>query len=406
MTQPKIYTVSELNSGIKSVLEERYGFIWLSAEVSNFKAHSSGHYYFSLKDQNSQIQAVMFRGANRFLKFQMEEGLEVIVNGRVTVYEPRGNYQIVVEYLEPKGLGALQLAFEQLKKKLELEGLFDPARKQSIPLLPKKIGIVTSPTGAAIRDLIQILRRRFPNIEVLLYPVNVQGASAATEIAQAIEEMNLENDIDVMIVGRGGGSLEDLWAFNTEIVARAIAKSYIPIISAVGHEIDVTISDFVADLRAPTPSAAAEMAVPVKKELELEIEAYRNRLYQSFLWNLKDRQRQVDYLKSHLKHPQKRLEELAQRVDDLGDRLSQSLQYRFERRRLELKSFEQTLKALSPLAVLERGYSISYRRVKKGKKEQLIPIKNSQEVHLSDPIEIWFSEGRLEAQVTKKIDPN
>src|SRR4030095_8341110 len=262
----KIYTVSELTFELKNLLEGNFPSIWLSGEVSNFRPHGSGHHYFCLKDASSQIQAVMFRGANRLLKFKLEDGLEVIGNRRIPVYEPRGSYQIVLEYLEPKGLGALQLAFEQLKKKLEAEGLFEAARKRPLPLFPKKIGIVTSPTGAAIRDLIHVLKRRCLNVEILLNPVHVQGAESAPEIARDIDELSLLEDLDLVIVGRGGGSIEDLWAFNTEIVARAIFRSRPPVISAVGHEIDFTIADFVADLRAPTPSAAAELAVPVKAD--------------------------------------------------------------------------------------------------------------------------------------------
>ncbi len=376
MINAKIYTVSELSSQIKSILEEQFGSLWLTGEISNFKAHSSGHFYFSIKDSQSQIQAVMFRGTNRLLKFKMEEGLEVIVNGRVTVYEPRGNYQIVVEYLEPKGLGALQLAFEQLKKKLEAEGLFEVARKKPLPFLPQKIGIVTSPTGAVIRDMLHVLKRRYPNIEILLNPVNVQGVGAEFEIAKAIDELNTFDDIDILIVGRGGGSLEDLWAFNTEEVARAIFRSKIPIISAVGHEIDFTLADFVADLRAPTPSAAAELAVPLKAELQLAIQ------------NLKDR----------LKHPKRRLEELSQRVDELQERLKLAILNHYSHLKKEVAILRQTLQALSPLEVLKRGYSIVY---KKGSG----PIKNADQVDLQSELEIWLAQGRLEAYVTKKIDP-
>lgn len=398
---PKIYTISEINSQIKSLLEGNYASVWISGEISNFKNHSSGHFYFSLKDENSQIQSVMFRGSNRLLKFKIEDGLEVIANGRVTVYEPRGNYQIVIEYLEPKGLGALQLAFEQLKKKLDQEGLFDQARKKPLPFLPKKIGIVTSPTGAAIRDLIHILQRRYPNIEILLNPVNVQGDSAANEIAQAIEELNKFEDIDLLIVGRGGGSLEDLWAFNTEVVARAIATSRLPIISAVGHEIDITISDYVADLRAPTPSAAAELAVPVKMDLEMTIQSIKMDLYQSMKRILDSLNEKLKFYRSHLKHPKTKIEELAQKLDESIDRLKLAMANHLIQIKGELAVFSKALKTLSPLAVLERGYSITYRKELKKGKIELIPIKNSSEITIGDSLEIQFSRGKIEAEVKK-----
>ncbi len=393
-----IYTVSELTLQIRALLEQNFPSVWVSGEISNFKAHTSGHFYFSLKDAKGQIQGVMFRGSNRFLKFKPEDGLEVIANGRVTVYEARGQYQLVVEYLEPKGLGALQLAFEQLKKKLEAEGLFDASRKRALPLLPKKIGVVTSPTGAVIHDLIHVLKRRYPNIEILLNPVRVQGEGAAEEIAAAILEMNTFEEIDVLIVGRGGGSLEDLWAFNTEVVARAIATSRIPIISAVGHEVDFTIADFVADLRAPTPSAAAEMAVHEKSELELYVRGFKERLSEKIYLKLKDLRDQLDFFKSHLKHPKQRLEELSQRVDDLSERLQMALKNHLRLLKQKVESDKTTLQALSPLAVLNRGYSITYQREK-------IAVKDAGQVSLNSEIEIWLAQGKLKATVTKKIDP-
>jgi exodeoxyribonuclease VII large subunit len=400
----KIYSVSELNSQIRACLEERFGTLWLSGEISNFRAHSSGHYYFTLKDATSQIQAVMFRGANRFLKFKMEDGLEVVVNGRVSVYEPRGSYQIIVEHLEPKGMGALQLAFEQLKKKLEQEGLFDSTRKRALPLLPRKIGIITSPTGAAIRDLIHVLRRRYPNMEILLHPVNVQGEGAAPEIAAAIEAMNRFEDLDLLIVGRGGGSLEDLWAFNTEIVARALASSHIPTISAVGHEIDITISDYIADLRAPTPSAAAELAVPVKAELEDLVQTLKKRLQEKIQDKIDDLRERMEFFRSHLKHPRRRLEELLLRVDELQDRLSRALENRQEARKSALTALKNTLQALSPLAVLQRGYSITYLRKEEGRVEKWVSVRDERQVELKSELEIWLAKGKLGAVVTKRVD--
>lgn len=396
---PKIFTVSEITRGIKSLLEDNFASVWISGEVSNFKAHSSGHFYFSLKDENSQISAVMFRGSNRMLKFKPEDGLQVIVNGRVTVYEPRGSYQIVAEYLEPQGLGALQLAFEQLKKKLASEGLFDESRKKALPLLPRKIGIVTSPTGAAIRDILQVLKRRYPNIEVLLAPVNVQGAEAAPAIVAAMQELNALTDIDLIIVGRGGGSLEDLWAFNTEEVARSIAASKIPVISAVGHEIDITIADYVADLRAPTPSAAAELAVPVKIEIEGFVRNLQERLQDLILRKIETLNDKLGFFKSHLKHPKQRLEEWGQRLDEWEERLSFAMLNRLKYWNSEAKSLQKTLQALSPLSVLERGYSITYYQDSSGQRQ---PIKDLEVLKMGLEIETRTAKGRVWSRVIRR----
>src|SRR6266542_1598480 len=270
-TERKIYTGSELTAEIKRTLEDRYREIWVQGEISNFKHHSSGHMYFTVKDDQAQAKAACFRNTNRYLKFRPEDGLEVLIRGRISLYEARGDYQILVDYMMPVGLGSLQLAFDQLKEKLRREGLFEAARKRALPLLPQKIGIVTSPTGAAIRDILRILKRRNASLHVLVFPANVQGAGAANEIAAGVRYFNTRVDIDVILVGRGGGSIEDLWAFNEEVVARAIFQSQIPVISAVGHEIDFTISDFVADLRAPTPSAAAEMVSGAREDLRATV---------------------------------------------------------------------------------------------------------------------------------------
>ncbi len=262
--EKRIYTVSEITRNIRVVLEESFSRVWVEGEVSNYTFHSSGHMYFSIRDNKATLQCAMFRRANKNLKFKLKDGMKVICFGSISVYEIRGNYQLIVEEVEPKGIGALQLQFEQLKEKLRKEGLFDEGHKVPVPYLPIRIGIVTSPTGAAIHDILNVSRRRFSNIEIIINPVKVQGEGAKDEIANAINEFNKLKNIDVMIIGRGGGSLEDLWPFNEEVVARAIYNSEIPIISAVGHEIDYTISDFVADKRAPTPSAAAELVIPRK----------------------------------------------------------------------------------------------------------------------------------------------
>ena len=280
-----VFKVSELTRLLRTVLEETFRNIWVEGEISNFTKHTSGHMYFSLKDDQAVLSCVLFRRVNQNLKFKIENGMQVVCFGRLSIYDKRGQYQLYVDKIEPKGVGALQMAFEQLKKKLAGEGLFDDSRKRPIPYLPTRIGVVTSPTGAAIRDILNVVKRRFQNIEVILNPVRVQGDGAEEEVARAIEEFNEYNrsvepdkKVDVLIVGRGGGSLEDLWAFNMEAVARAISSSVIPIISAVGHEIDWTIADFVSDKRAPTPSAAAELVIPKKEDLVLTLDQLTDRL--------------------------------------------------------------------------------------------------------------------------------
>lgn len=278
--QRKIYSVSELSQEIRALFEEQFPDVWVTGEVSNYRPANSGHLYFTLKDSTAQLRAVCFRNQARYLKFRPEDGLSVIARGQLTVYESRGEYQLIVEFLEPAGLGALQLAFEQLKNELAAEGLFDAARKRPLPLLPRTIGVVTSPTGAVVQDIRRVLRRRFNNINVLLYPVRVQGEGAAAEIVSGIQCLNRYPGVDAIIVARGGGSLEDLWSFNEEIVARAIAASGLPVVSGVGHETDFTIADFVADVRAPTPSAAAELVVHRKQDFEAEIETRARHLTQ------------------------------------------------------------------------------------------------------------------------------
>ncbi|HWP99936.1 MAG TPA: exodeoxyribonuclease VII large subunit, partial [Vicinamibacterales bacterium] len=278
VVERRIYTVAELTREIGELLERRYLDVWVEGEISNCRAWNTGHLYFTLKDETAQIRAVMFRSAVRYLRFTPEDGLHVVARGRVAVYDPKGEYQLVCEHLEPKGYGARQVAFEQLKRRLQAEGLFDAARKRPLPTLPRRIGIVTSLDGAAIRDMLKVLRRRYPNLHIVIRPTRVQGEGAAAEIARALADMGRFGGVDVIIVGRGGGSAEDLWAFNEEAVARSIAAAPVPVISAVGHEIDVTIADFVADVRAPTPSAAAEMVVARKDEYCARIDRLAERL--------------------------------------------------------------------------------------------------------------------------------
>lgn len=357
----QILTVTELTRRIKALLESRIGAVWVEGEISNLRVQSSGHCYFTLKDSNSQLSSVLFRGDAARVTFKLADGLQVVAFGDVSVYEARGQYQIIVRELAPKGRGALQLAFEQLKHKLEAEGLFDPARKRLIPILPQRIGIVTSPTGAAIRDFLNVIARRFPNLHIIIAPVRVQGEGAAEEIAMAVDEFNRLHasgwlSLDVLILARGGGSLEDLWAFNEEIVARAVARSAIPTISAVGHEIDFTICDFVADLRAPTPSAAAELVVQKKAEFAELLADYRSRLTKDLRLRLSElRERFQRSAQSYVfREPADLVRQYQQRVDDLGGQIKQKWQYLLERFDARLRSAAEKLRVLTPREALRR----------------------------------------------------
>lgn len=390
MEQPKlkffeerrIFSVSEIVGEVRGTLETQYRDLWVQGEISNFRAPSSGHWYFTLKDNDSQIHAVCFRLQARYVKFQPEDGMDVLARGSVTVYPPRGQLQLVVEFMEPVGRGALQVAFDQLREKLEKEGLFDPSRKKRLPLFPSKIGVVTSPSGAAIQDILRVLQRRNDRLNVLIFPARVQGAGAAEEIARGIDYLNTRSDIDVIIVGRGGGSVEDLWAFNEEGVARAIFRSQIPVISAVGHEIDFTIADFVADLRAPTPSAAAEIVSSRREELSQAVESLLARSRQALRLIIHEKRRALHRLASSraLLGAESQLKLLLQRLDELQSRLYRAVpsylepprqkllqlqrtlhqltQFYLRSQKQRLASWTEQLKAFSPLAVLERGYAI------------------------------------------------
>lgn len=391
----RVYTVSALTAEVKAVLEDSFPAIWVEGEISNFKHHTSGHMYFTLKDAQAQIRGVMFRGHNRLLRFQPTDGLAVLVCGAVTVYERRGEYQITAEFMEPRGVGALQLAFEQLKAKLEAEGLFRDSRKRPLPLLPRKIGIVTSPTGAVIRDMLTIMARRFPGLEVLIHPVAVQGAGAAGEIAAALGRLGSRADLDVLIVARGGGSLEDLWAFNEEIVARAVAASPIPVISAVGHETDVTIADFVADLRAPTPSAAAELVVAQRDELRQRVDELTARGLSALQRVMAVRRSRVEMLGRHLLllSPVARLARQADRLQGLRRRLEAWWALFRTVRGGRLARAAATLESLSPLGILGRGYSICFalpsRRI----------LKATTEVDTGSAVAVRLHQGELECVV-------
>jgi exodeoxyribonuclease VII large subunit len=437
-----IYTVSELTRQLKDSLESLFPNVWVEGEISNLRTPSSGHHYFTLKDSSSQIRAVMFRSQSRTLEFSPQDGMSVMCRGRVNVYEPRGEYQLLVESLEPKGKGALQLAFEQLKKKLEAEGLFDADKKQPLPALPTRIAIITSPTGAALRDILKILNRRFPNLQILIVPVNVQGDEAPGEVVQALKIVNSQQAADVIIVSRGGGSLEDLWAFNTEKVARAIFDSAIPVISAVGHEIDFTIADFVADLRAPTPSAAAELVIRDKKELVQLLGHCSIRLKHALLNVLEQERNRVRYLSQNLRDPAKKIVNFKIQCDDLHARLVRIVprllvqkkreiahyhdaillraprtaigNYRTrvgyinkallsqadalkERGSTALKSCTERLNTLNPLNILKRGYSIT----------RILPaqeiVTSARQLCAGDSLDITLSDGEAYCIVDKVI---
>ena len=355
-----IFTVTKLTRNIRAILEQNFGALWVEGEISNFTKHQSGHMYFSIKDEASVLPCVLFRSSGAKLKFEMKSGMHVLCFGRISVYDKRGQYQLYVERVEPKGAGALQMALEQLKEKLRKEGLFDDLRKKPIPYLPRRVGVITSPTGAAIRDILNVTKRRFANIEILLNPVRVQGEMAKHEIVEAIAEFNKMKGLDVIILARGGGSLEDLWAFNEEIVARAIYESKIPIISAVGHEVDWTISDFVGDFRAPTPSAAAGLVIPKKEDIVSIVKNLSGRLKLALLSKLKflsERLRAIE--QSHVfKEPLKLLSQREQEIDEIKEILLAKAKLAIKFRQEGLNTLMGRLGALSPLGILNRGYSI------------------------------------------------
>ena len=390
----KIYTVSELSQGIKYLLETSFREIWVEGEISGLKISSLGHTYFDLKDASSNISGVMFRGFASGLKFDLENGLLVRVRGNITTYDKQSKYQLMAREIQPAGQGPLQLAFEQLKKKLQAEGLFDAARKRPIPALPQKIGVVTSPTGAAIRDILSILKRRYANLHIIIAPVKVQGPGSKEEIAQAIKDLNEIPDIDVMLVGRGGGSMEDLWAFNEEIVARAIAGSAIPVISCVGHETDFTIADFVADLRAPTPSAAAELVVKSKEELAAGIAGLERRLLQSlriYYENLSGKFRRLASSRA-LVNPLYLLERPVQRLDRATEGLFDGADDKVRRIGEKLRLQREKLKNLSPLFPLKKGYAIVKNAGGKA-------VKTASDLRAGDRLSLQFAEGGAEAAV-------
>lgn len=393
----RIATVTQINNYIKALLDQVPVLqnIWIKGEISNFKFHSSGHIYMTLKDSGAVLKAVMFKNAVMSLKFKPEDGMKVLARGRLSVYESGGQYQLYVEEMEAEGQGDLYAQFEKLKKMLGDEGLFDESRKKSIPRFPEKIGIITSPTGAAVRDMINVLKRRWPMVKAIIYPCLVQGDGASENIKEALEYFNSEKNVDVIILGRGGGSIEDLWAFNEEKTARAIADCHIPVISAVGHETDFTISDFVSDLRAPTPSAAAELAVPDVLELKKWIDTSEIRMSVLLKQRVENQKKNLNLLcqRSSLTDFSKRIFDLSQTLDREYDALIKAFCNKTDLAEKRFEALAGKLSALNPLAIFERGYaSVS----KNGK--ILATIKN---VDINDEICIRLTDGELDCNVTK-----
>lgn len=437
---PQVYTVSRLTAEIRGLLENRFPFLWVEGELSNVRTPASGHCYMVLKDEAAQMRAVMFRPRVRVLRFRPENGMKVVVQGRLGVYEPRGEYQLVLDYLEPLGVGALALAFEQLKKKLAAEGLFRREIKKPLPFLPSRVAVITSPTGAAVRDFLKVIQRRFGNTRITVIPARVQGDEAARELCEAIETVNRHLDVDVIVLTRGGGSLEDLWPFNEEALAYAIRASRIPVVSAVGHEIDVTIADLAADLRAPTPSAAAELLVAEKEILKERIHDLRQRILNGYAVSLRRRTERLAHLQSRLRDPGKAIEQSWMRLDDLSGRLMRNERFLVRRNaerlaastgrlmqssprnlirgytqelgfyrhsmeaglernlsshRSALSVLEGRLKGLDPYGVLKRGYSIT-RRLPEGR-----VLSDASKVGEGGRIEVTLARGTLECRIDK-----
>ena len=436
----RVLTVTELTVRLRDVLESEFFEIWVEGELSNCRLWNTGHLYFTLKDSAAQMRGVIFRSALRYLKFKPEDGLRVVARGRISVYEPKGEYQLVCEHMEPQGLGALQLAFDQLKKRLQDEGLFDARRKRALPALPRKIGIVTSLDGAAIRDIIKILQRRYANAHLVIRPARVQGEGAASEIARGIRALGRLQGLDVIIVGRGGGSIEDLWAFNEEIVARAIANSGVPVISAVGHETDVTIADFVADVRAPTPSAAAELVVSRKDDFRARIDRLRERLTTGAHGRIQGLSRTVHKLsarsalagvptriamrgrhttelahalagalRASLGRRDRRLQQIQRQLETLHPgrrlagfradfvavegRLDAAMAKRRRSGEARLRECASRLDALSPLAVLGRGYAVCW------KADGTRIVRHVTDVAVGDEVRVTLAKGELDCEV-------
>ncbi|GGK74058.1 exodeoxyribonuclease 7 large subunit [Amphritea balenae] len=440
-THNQALSVSELNRQVKSLLESSFLTIHVEGELSNVVRPSSGHWYFTLKDRDAQVRCAMFRNRNQYLKYQPKNGDQVVVRAKVSLYPGRGDYQLICDYMEESGTGSLQRAYEELKLKLQQQGLFDPAFKKPIPEHPQHLGVITSSTGAAVHDILTVLKRRFPSLPVTLFPTSVQGNEAAPQIADAIRIANEDGRCDVLIVGRGGGSLEDLWPFNEEIVAQSIFHSEIPVISAVGHEVDVTIADFVADMRAATPSAAAELISPDQQQLLLQLNQLQHRLNQAWQRSLQHRQQQLQWTRARLRHPGEKLREQAQKLDDFELRLQRAINNKVQRQKdrfsaaeqryqrcspvpqihnaqtrvealkqrlqslithnltqqsLKLKGIAGTLHSVSPLATLERGYAIV-----QGDDGKV--VQDINQLSQNKTVETRLHNGRFQSQITEII---
>ncbi len=395
-----VYSVGELTTEIKHTLEDRYGSVWVSGEISNFIHHRSGHMYFTLKDSQSELKAVMFKGNNHYLRFKPENGMQVMLQGRISVYEPRGYYQIIANRMEPAGVGTLHLAYEALKKQLLSEGLFTAEHKLKLPDYPRRIGIITSPTGAAVRDMIQILKRRAPQVDLILRPTLVQGETAATDICAAITEFTEYGEVDLIILGRGGGSLEDIWPFNEEAVARAVYACPIPTISAVGHETDTAITDLVADLRAPTPSAAAELAAPSQAEIESHLAYYRERSEKALASIMERKNQQVDQLTTRygFQRPGQIVDHLREQLNNIQHLLVNSTGNYLPILSTDLKGLEARLVALNPENILNRGYAIA-QEPESGK-----IIRSSDQLSTGQSFTVRFAQGRITAEKTGDAD--
>lgn len=443
MQNPDIYTVSRLNSEVRLTLELQFQQLWLVGEVSNFVAAASGHWYFSLKDQAAQVKVAMFKQANRYATVRPQNGQQVLIRARISVYEPRGEYQLLAEFIEPAGAGLLKQQFEQLKAKLAAEGLFAPERKRPLPANPRRVGVITSPTGAAVRDIITVLARRAPGIELIIYPCQVQGETAAAQLRNMLSTAIRRNEVDVLIIGRGGGSIEDLWCFNDEALARAVADCPIPIVSAVGHEIDFALTDFVADVRAATPSAAAELVSPDQSQYLAALTQLQQRLSRAVRRQLAQQQPRLMQLQQRLQqlHPQRRLEQQQQRLDELQLRLQRRMQQHLQTARRQHSYLQQSLQHLSPakaikqqqlqlqqlakrlqqaqqqqlkyssqqlarlsaqlhtvspLATLARGYSISF-------DSQQQALTSSAQLKVGDAINTRLAQGSFNAVVTQVV---
>ncbi len=442
-TPREIYTVTRLNREARAILEGSFPMIWVEGELSNIVRPSSGHMYFSLKDEASQVRCAMFRTWNRLLEFAPDNGMQMVVRARVSLYEGRGEFQLIVEHMEPSGDGALRRAFEELKQRLFKEGLFDQTHKKPLPTIPQCVGVITSPTGAAIRDILSILKRRFPAIPVIIYPVPVQGSAAAAQIADAIACADRDKACDVLILARGGGSLEDLWAFNEEVVARAMFHCELPVVTGIGHEIDVTIADFVADVRTATPSASAEVVSPDQWQLVQTLQRMEDRLQRYMNAHIREQRQALQHLGKRLPHPSKRLQDIAQRVDDLAlrfglamktalrakvaalressahlqrqnptqmlklhsqrclhhkERLRRAIAHILQRRSDELNNLRRALETVSPLSTLDRGYAI-VTRLPDG-----AVVRDARELKTGNRVRARFSKGHAHATVNELFD--